>query len=153
MVFFVQTVLLGCISGQIILPHYTKVLSGKPRTVLASAAYGVLTGRRWAVIVCLICYIPQFFQGYLILKVHVCFQNSIYNWSWSPNISMDDNSLQTVLAPLLRVDSEMLQIMTNDFFKFLNLTCNSSTILCPLAMLKTYQVIHLIQFWRNVGCV
>ncbi|KAK9922211.1 hypothetical protein M0R45_030688 [Rubus argutus] len=32
--------------GQIILPHYTKVLSGKPRTLLATAAYGVLTGRR-----------------------------------------------------------------------------------------------------------
>ncbi|KAM5578003.1 N-acetylglucosaminyl-phosphatidylinositol biosynthetic protein gpi1 [Rosa sericea] len=32
--------------GQIILPHYTKVLSGKPRTLVATAAYGVLTGRR-----------------------------------------------------------------------------------------------------------
>ncbi|RXH92887.1 hypothetical protein DVH24_011911 [Malus domestica] len=32
--------------GQIIMPHYKKVLSGKPRTLVATAAYGVLTGRR-----------------------------------------------------------------------------------------------------------
>ncbi|XP_070668126.1 uncharacterized protein [Malus domestica] len=32
--------------GQIVMPHYNKVLSGKPRTLVATAAYGVLTGRR-----------------------------------------------------------------------------------------------------------
>ncbi|BBH02477.1 N-acetylglucosaminyl transferase component family protein / Gpi1 family protein [Prunus dulcis] len=32
--------------GQIVMPHYNKILSGKPRTLVATAAYGVLTGRR-----------------------------------------------------------------------------------------------------------
>ncbi|KAM0993481.1 hypothetical protein PS1_009148 [Malus domestica] len=32
--------------GQIVMPHYKKLLSGKPRTLVATAAYGVLTGRR-----------------------------------------------------------------------------------------------------------
>lgn len=105
------------ISGKVVLPHYRNVFLGVSRSSISTAAYGILIGQRWDILVavslCLIYLITLSFSVYFVFSILTLLigQNTIYmRNSSSFSNAMDVPALQRILVSMSWFAYRMLQM-------------------------------------------